>query len=311
MCRMGAMTLCLVLSCCAPRCAEPPQPDAGALPPAPVAQRAPDDDGPVYPLSDEPPHAVAQRYCDLVYERAERTRKTCCPKVTFTPFLPTPECARTLSFALRAKGVVLGDAALAACEAAIAQEEKHCDWGGQLPQPCLGIIEGQLDAGTPCRSSLECATGLNCAGLSTTGPGKCAPPGATGQRCAQPPDSLGAFTRQETEEGHPVCEGFCRRQWCVPTSQLAASCMSMLDCGPRARCYEGRCTDTPAPGPGESCSKAGCAAGLTCANGTCLVPRRLGDACGHGHECRGGYCEVSDGGAGRCAMSCELIRTKP
>lgn len=296
---------CFTASCAMPTCAgdrPAAAPDAGVE----LGAAAADDDQPVYPLVDAGSDPVAQRYCALVHERAELKRKECCPATPFTPFLPTPECVRTLSHALRSAAVMFPPAELDACEAAISAEATQCDWGGSLPDTCIGVVHGRVAAGALCRSSLECAEGLHCSGLATTKPGRCAAAVKPGARCAAGPDSLAAFTRQDAEAKHPPCDGYCKLQWCAAMVPLGGACVSVLDCGPGRRCLAGKCSAAPFPAAGESCEHDACAAGLSCVRGTCIALKRLGDACAGDADCRSGSCA-----SGKCTLSCDVIRRSP
>jgi hypothetical protein len=292
-------------------------PSASSTAPAGSAAQAPfagDDQGgevkPVYPETNEPPDPQAERYCRLIYEAPETKRKECCPSVPFTAFRPTDQCVRTLSFALRSKAVALGEAALGACEAAILDEAKRCDWGGTMPAACEGIVRGQLDENAKCRSSLECKEGLHCGGLGAVTPGTCVPRGVTGTPCGGSTDTLAAFVRQDAERAHPQCGGQCERRRCADTVALGGKCGSSLQCGQGRFCLQQKCTDTPLPVAGKPCAQKMCAEGLACVNDMCSALRRLEEGCESDAECRSAHCERPDGGAGKCAMSCRIIKPK-
>jgi hypothetical protein len=299
-----------VLSCSGKGCGSPNVTDAGALSAAvsvPVIETPPppDDEKPVYPITKDPPEPLAQRYCALFYERAETRRKACCPKTTFTPVLLTSECVRTLSAALRSKAVTVETTALDACEAQIAVEEKQCDWGGELPEQCKGLVKGTIAAGALCRSSLECVDGLQCRGLGTSRAGNCAPPSKVGERCADAPDTLASFVRQDVAATHPVCDGHCFLGACRALAPAGGECKSMLDCQKGTHCRANLCTDAPFPTAGQPCGGDACAAGLRCVAGTCTAIVRLGEACSSDDGCRSAFCEQ-----GKCALSCDPIKRK-
>lgn len=283
-------------------------PDAAPADTATQAEgRASDDIKPVYPETKDPPDPLAQRYCDLVYELAEKKRKECCPDLAFSAFRPTGECVRTLSYALRSKAVTLETAAVDACEAALLEEAKRCDWGGAIPAACEGIVRGHLDENALCRSSLECKDGLFCGGLGATNPGKCKRPEPVGARCGITIDTLGAFIRQDAEREHPQCDGYCERRRCAATVAPGGECKSSLQCGKDRRCSGGKCTDAALPAAGKPCDQKACEKGLVCVKGTCVTQRRLGETCGSDEECRSTHCERADGGEAKCAMSCRII----
>ena len=288
------------------------RPPATPATPAASDDRASDDDvKPVYPQTTDPPDPVAQKYCDLIHETAETKRKECCPSVPVTPFRPTVECARTLSYALKSKALVLEKADLDGCEAAILAEARQCDWGGELPAACKDILKGQVKPSGACRSALECEPGLFCAGLGVSTAGKCAPPRAEGGRCSKAVDSLGAFVHQDTEARHPRCTGYCERGQCVRLSAPGEKCTSSVQCGRDQRCRDQKCSDAPLPKAGEACLGNLCEKGLRCAAGKCTAEKRIGEECGQSDECRSGRCDTTAGPKGRCAMSCEVLRSTP
>lgn len=285
----------------------------GASPGAPSsdardADREVDEAKPVYPQTQDPPDPAAERYCNLIYESSEQKRKECCPAMNFTGFRPTGECVRTLSYALRSKAVALDPKGLDACEAAITEEAKRCDWGGSIPAACEELVRGALGDREACRSSLECKEGLHCAGLGTTRPGKCAPAFPVGARCGGGPDSLGAFVRQDAERSHPECEGYCDRRVCAATVPPGKVCKSSVQCGRGLHCVRGGCTDAPLPSAGGSCADVPCAPGSRCVRGGCVVEKRLGDVCASDEECRSGACDAADGGPRACTVRCTVFR---
>ncbi len=278
--------------------------------PTTVAAREDDDIKPVYPQTKDPPDPVAQRYCDLIHERAEAKRKECCPSTPVTPFRPTAECVRTLSYALRASSVAIDKAALDACDAAVTEASKRCDWGGTLPAACEGLIAGTVAEKALCRSSLECKEGLFCAGLGATKPGTCQRPGGNDAPCGGNVDTLAAFVRQEAERAHPTCEGYCARRRCATVAAAGQTCASSLQCGKGGRCAGGKCTNAPLPKAGEPCPDKVCGDGLSCIKDRCVVEKRIDEACSADAECRSKLCEKK-GAEGKCAVSCAIIRPAP
>jgi hypothetical protein len=294
---------------------DPPAPTASSAAPSASAEEIPpglegapkgDEIRSVYPVTTDPPDPVATRYCHLVHERAEEKRRACCPGTTFFPFLPTAECARTLSAALRASAVAIEPAALDACEAAVAEESKHCDWGGTMPAACVGIVRGRIADGAACRSSLECGDGLFCAGLTPTHVGRCARPLPEGGTCGGSADQLAAFVRQEVEPAHPDCEGYCKLRRCTAPVGVGQRCAASVECGRGGHCVGGTCSAGALPLAGEPCAGEPCAAGHRCLEGVCAAPKRLGEPCGSDEACRSGHCE-----AGGCALSCAPFRPAP
>jgi hypothetical protein len=306
---MVAPWMALTASCqCEPSGTTPAGSAAASVSaPPPVASAAPgdgDDVKPVYPQTNDPPLPEAQRYCDLIYEVAEKKRKECCPTTPFTSFRPTAECVRTLSYAIRSKAIALPPAALDACAAEVATEAERCDWGGAVPAACTGILAGQVAESQLCRSSLECQEGLHCEGLGTTTAGKCVAARAIGQRCGGSSDTLGAFTRQDADRKHPVCDGgYCEKRLCVATVAVGQPCRSSVQCGDGRRCHDGKCTDAAAPRAGEPCAHGSCELGAVCSSGTCVATKRLTEPCASDEECRSRFCDK-----GSCALSCAIIR---
>lgn len=308
-----ARSLVAVASILGAGCKGPPsaaQGSASASAPNPIptassVDAADDEVRPVYPQSNDPPHPTAARYCELVYEVAESKRKECCPSVAFGNFRPTTECVRTLSFALHSASVGLDPAALDACEAAIRSEAKQCDWGGNMPSVCKGIIRGTLDDGKSCKSTLECKEGTFCKELGVSTPGTCTKPQKEGERCSVAPDSLASFVAQDAEDKHPVCEGVCDRRKCIAPLALGAECRSAIPCGPGKRCQDMRCVNDTPPKLGEACSQS-CEPGARCVAGKCAPEKRIGDGCEADAECRSAFCDKGSGG--KCAMNCQVIR---
>lgn len=271
--------------------------------------REPDDDiKPVYPQTNEPPDPIAEKYCHVTYEVAETKRKSCCPALSFTPFLPTSECVRTLSYALRSKAISIEKSDLDACEAAVRKEAEQCDWGAEVPTSCKDILRGQMNENEACRSSLECKEGLHCAGLRVSAPGKCVPRAKDGQRCGGVADTLASFVSQDPEAKHPLCEGICDRKRCAPAARAGEKCISAVQCGPTALCLDGKCSERPLPKAGEACLGKLCEKGAVCAKDKCVAEKRLAEVCTTDDECRSHFCEgASAGKEGKCAMRCQAI----
>jgi hypothetical protein len=142
---------------------------------APTAEARPAQDGvrPVYETSGllDP---VAARLCQALYGLPEEQRARCCaspPGVVLTD-----ACAGVLSAALRSKAVVLETASLEACELALKPAYAGCEWvgafGPPFPKECQGLFIGHRALGEGCRSSLECAGRLLCAGAGPTDLGR-------------------------------------------------------------------------------------------------------------------------------------------
>lgn len=269
---------------------------------APAADRI----QPVYPIDNQPPLPLAERYCNTVRGIPEKRRDACCPSIGVPS--PTGECIRTLSSALRSGAVTLDAADLDACAAAVTRETAGCDWVTSVGSPtvaaCLGILKGTLKEGARCRSNLECEEGMRCRGLGATRPGKCGPPLPARSICNIATDSLAVFAGQDDyERHHPECAGHCARKHCFDAVAVGAACAASHECGPKARCVAGKCAEGPLPAAGQACTDV-CAAGARCSKGKCVALRGEAESCEDDAECRA-RCERGDGGkTGKCAAQC-------
>jgi len=247
----------------------------------------------------------AARLCQALYALPEERRATCCagrPGVVLAD-----ACTGVLSAALRSDALVLEATRVEACTLALARAYAGCGWvgpfGPPFPKECQGLFTGRRAAGETCRSSLECASDLLCAGAGPTDAGRCAGPGTRGASCSTAADTLASYTRQDADVLHPQCQGLCRRHRCEEAATPGAACASSQQCRPGHHCAEGRCADGLAE-VGQRCSGGDCADGLRCLNGTCFAPLGPGAACTSDFECTGG-CLVG-AGARRCGMRCDL-----
>ncbi|WP_437951654.1 hypothetical protein WME98_13250 [Sorangium sp. So ce296] len=199
-----------------------PPPDAGSSPsgssPTPPADTPVGDEiSPVYPKAEGAPDPLAARLCEALHALPAR-RKAACSGGS-PGFHAGAECARALSFALRAKAVTVSTDAVDRCVEAMARSLEGCDWGAPLtapvPSACEGLVRGALGEGARCRSSLECVDGLRCDGVGPTDAGICRAPRAAGP-CGLSVDALAAVTRQTRyAEAHPECRGRCAGRACA------------------------------------------------------------------------------------------------
>jgi hypothetical protein len=288
--------------------------DASAAPtaPAPRAEAAstskPDGDvRPVYPIDAGPLDPLAQRFCEAVQALPETRREACCVGAR-VGIAPVDACTRTLSYALSQRAITLAPADLDRCVEAMKAATSGCDWVTPLaiaiPPACAGILTGTLAAGAPCRSSLECAAGLRCQGLSATDIGACGAPRAARFQCGVGIDTLAAYTRQDhVDRDHPECEGRCARGACEDALALGAECKSSAQCG-KNLCLAGKCASGALPALGAACPAGACAPGAGCVNAVCVAPRAEGEACSGRAECRGECVQGDAGPTGTCARSC-------
>ena len=249
------------------------------------------------------------------YALPARRAGECCGAASRIGATFADQCVRVLSYAMGANAVKVAPASVDACAEAMAKATSGCDWVTltnrvPLPPACDGILEGQLHEKAQCRSSLECAAGLRCLGLSAIDLGVCGPPRPTRGECNLAIDTLASFTRQDHYgRAHPECEGYCAGKRCQAALPEGGACKADAACG-KLRCEAGKCTSAPLPGAGEACS-AECAYGLRCIGGKCAAPRGEGEACKGDVECRG-RCVPGDGGAGgTCAKTCTMTWPLP
>jgi hypothetical protein len=280
---------------------------AASSDPALPTSKTDDEVRPVYPIDAGPPDPLATRFCEAVQALPEQRRTACCADAR-TGVAPVASCVRTLSYAIAQHAVTLDEAAVEACAQAMKKATDGCDWVTPLaiaiPPACAGILHGKLAEKERCRSSIECASGLRCQGLSATDLGACGPPRAARVQCGVGIDTLAAYTRQDrVDREHPECEGRCARGQCADAIALGAECKSDSQCG-KNRCIAGKCSDATLPALGAACPAGACATGAGCVHDVCVAPKAEGEACSAHAECRG-ECVMEDGGAaGTCAKRC-------
>ncbi len=294
-------------------------PDAGAAAPhaAPPQAESPGSEEirPVYPRDAGPPDPLAQRFCDAVYGLPARRAAECCGTAPGVGAGLADQCVRMLSYAMGANAIKIAPASVDACTEAMTKATVGCDWvtitkSVPIPPSCEGILEGQRREKATCRSSLECAPGLRCLGLSAIDLGVCGAPRPTGGECNLAIDTLASFTRQDHyARAHAECEGWCSARRCRPAGAEGGACKSDAACG-KLRCEGGKCTSAPVPGAGEACSVE-CAYGLRCIGEKCATPKAEGAACEGDVECRG-KCVAGDGGkGGTCGKTCTMTWPLP
>ncbi|HEX9736010.1 MAG TPA: hypothetical protein VGG06_28950 [Thermoanaerobaculia bacterium] len=302
-----ALALALILTAA---CTAVPRPETGAAPASPPpttpAVEAPSEqEAPSEPESVVP-EPLAERFCAAVHTLQAERRKACCGTAAESL---AEVCVRHLSPALRRGTVTLDAAAVDRCAADTAVELEGCGWVRPLlPKPaaaCAGLLQGTLAAGSACASSLECADGLYCRGLSQEGPGRCAAPAAARAPCEAPADNLAAFTASRGDPRHRECDGQCVRGRCLPFAAAGEPCSGRASCRPGLNCLDGRCADRPLPAIGEPCAGgAGCGDGY-CRDGVCAPVKERGEPCRLPFECRAMACEKPAGSTdGVCGDPC-------
>lgn len=263
---------------------------------------------PVYPPAAAP-DPLAARLCLALHTVPAARRAQCCEQKTLG-YLVTDDCVAMLSAALAAGGVAISESSVAACEKAMADAHGGCGWVGPFPAPvpaaCDGLVTGSAEAGTPCRSSLECAPGLACRGLAPTTRGVCVPPSRRGRPCQTGIDPLAALTRQQSAaSAHPECEGFCARHLCQDATPVGEPCQTNLQCGRDAHCEDGTCQPGAEAAEGAICADGGCPRGTRCIDKACQKPRLEGAACQHDVQCQGGCIKPPGAAEGRCGVRCK------
>ncbi len=271
---------------------------------------------PVYPIGEAPPHPLAEELCAAVQTLPAENAAGCCNRGTVSK-LVTGECVRMLSAAMAAKAVTLAAADVTSCAAAMKSAHSDCSWVGgpwqaPVPEACKTIIKGTVPAGRSCRSSLECAGDMRCAGVGPTEGGVCAPPSRDGARCGAAVDSLAVYTRQEwIEQAKPECQGRCYRNKCVPAVPIGGECNSNAACGAGAHCAGGKCAAGATIPRGGQCSDGGCELGSYCIDGQCRDLKAAGESCTSAFQCKAG-CVSADGAADRtCGMQCGVSLPTP
>ncbi len=265
----------------------------------------------VYPVDAGPPNPLAAKYCDAVFGLPTRRHAECCKEEP--GFSAAGECVRTLTHALRVRAVELSAGDVDRCVAAASAATQGCGWVGQsrppVPEQCRQALRGVLGEGAQCRSSLECATGLRCHGLSATSIGVCGKPRPEGAPCGGGIDTLAAYTAQaRTDAEHPECDkAYCSSGRCVAFVAAGAACTGSAQCGAEASCRGGRCSAQGKPFAGERCANDECAYGIRCVEGACITPKNEGESCESDAECRGACLRPDAGGLGRCGMRCPVF----
>ncbi len=260
----------------------------------------------------------------------ERAVAVMCPKYeACAPFVTevalTPDCPtyvrKGCNDAARLSDVRMTPADYAACIEAFARES--CDdwvYNGILPPECA-TVPGSRPTGSPCGSSLQCASGvcstsnLACSICTESPPGEgesCFEVGClTGLVCNEASICvLGRHLGESCSDATP-CVGtlLCQSGTCARPPGEGAPCADAgLGCdllqGIVCNELTGLCEKLPLPAVGEACSGY-CQAGATCmtaSNGSavCTTSRRAGepcasqDVCDQWLTCSDGACQEFD-----------------
>src|SRR5262245_29428087 len=252
---------------------------------------------------------LAQRLCDALYTQPLKRRSECCPGSGSSNVAPL--CGQQLSAAIRRGSVRVEAAAVDRCAEETRSELEGCSWVNPLlpplPHACSELAQGTLPAGAKCESSLECADGLHCNGVSPVSQGVCSSPSAARASCTVPADNLSALLRARDDPRHPECQGRCVKGQCLPWAEAGGACVSSATCVPELNCIAGHCEKKALPKAGEPCpGKTACDSGAYCsAAGQCVALKGAGEACSQPFECRGLVCTKTPGeSSGKCGNPC-------
>lgn len=277
--------------------------DRPAPPPGPSGSSGAATGGgvaPVYPAVDRIP-AEVQAICDALHTMPLERKAACCQSTPGTNV--ASECGRNLAGALAGGGITLDAAQVKTCTTALASAYEGCDWVGphpvRLPEACRTIVRGTVAEGKTCRSSLECADGLRCAGAGPTDAGRCRAAAAEGDPCGTAVDPLATYLRIDMDQARPPCAaGFCDRQRCRASKPVGERCRASVQCADGARCAKGTCIEGAVAQAGEPCGGGDCAPGLRCVVGQCTAPKPIGALCKRHADCAAGCVD------GHCAQVC-------
>lgn len=272
---------------------------------------APDEEvRPIYPLGDASVDPRAERLCRALHDLPASRKAACC--ATHPAASPAQECARNVTAALKLGGVSLAEADLDRCVHASERAFEGCGWVSPLspaaPAECQAIFHGVFQVGQPCRSTLECAEGLHCAGVGPTDPGACAPAGGDGAACSRSVDALAAYARQDAIEAkHPACNGFCRMGRCQAFVAPGGACLSNVECRAGSQCVGRTCQPGSAAAKrGEACGgDRACEGALVCRGGSCAPRGGEGEECAMPWDCAGACVRAPGEAKGKCASPCK------
>jgi hypothetical protein len=307
--RRQAALLALLAGCGSPSPADAPSkrgvdPAIEPAPAPPVAARpAPAEAVVARPVYGEQVPEIPQvrALCEALHVLPEERRGACCRSSSDPRARELADaCTQSFSAALSAGGVILRDDVTDACITALHVATTGCDWVGPqrppLPEVCAGVVLGTLGAGARCRSHLECAAGLRCAGV-------CAPPAADGDACDPVVDVLAAYLPVDLDGAHPPCRGRCVDGRCRAGVAAGGACTRQLECAAGLHCDGATCVDGALAAAGAACADAGCAAGSACLDHVCVARRPAGAACTRDLECAGACLRDGDG-PGACGPGC-------
>jgi hypothetical protein len=261
--------------------------------------------GPAYPEEHLPDDPAARRLCEALHGLVAARRLACCGHKG--GLVLTSECARLVSAALRLKSIRLDPEKVATCARERGASLDGCDWvGPNVPQPpasCAEAMIGLTTKGKPCRSSLECVSGLSCRGARPTALGTCEEARVAGV-CGSV-DPLAPFVLvTDVDARHPECTGRCDRHACVAAPLPGGACASPAACARGNRCVDGKCVAGAVGEAGQRCTGGGCARGLRCQASVCVHPAEKGTPCSTDLDCQGGCLKRPSDKRGICGPRC-------
>jgi hypothetical protein len=255
--------------------------------------------------------ALAERLCSVLHRVPAERVGACCGRPGGAFFYD--ECVAEVVASLKAGAASVDPVGVERCSNAMQRTLTGCDWvnlGQPLaPVECQGLVEGRLEEGSVCRSSLECARNLHCAGAAPNRAGLCKPPQAAGATCGTHTDALAAYTLQRNlETERPFCAEFCSltTHRCEASPPAGTPCFAGANCAHGQTCIRGACSAAPPAQAGASCHGVPCADGLRCVDGTCRAPAEPGESCKTSFDCRSGGCVAAGHGESKCGMMCSV-----
>src|SRR5207249_11357125 len=112
-----------------------------------------------------------------------------------------------------------------------------------------------------------------------------------------------AYARQDIDDDHAECAGFCDRHRCAPPVKLGEKCKFDRMCGEGNHCAAGKCVTGAIAHRKDACSAGGCDEGLRCIHDACAEPKAAGAPCTLDAECLGA-CLKKPGKKGICGVGC-------
>lgn len=159
---------------------------------------------------------AAGELCQL-FARLPRERRAECAGEPIGATLESA-CTRSLSAALERGALrVATEAERGRCASDLRARYADCSFAPAPALPavasCSALWQGELREGEACQSSLECRSGLQCAGVGPFDPGVCAAPKRAGAACGRSIDPLGSYLPHDPA-AHPECAGRCVQGRC-------------------------------------------------------------------------------------------------